>query len=60
MNGDPRLCELVGPFSDNDDAAVFAERLRAIDIVSSVEPIELNAGSSYWVHLQPEEKRNLI
>jgi len=34
---------------------VFAERLRAIDIVSSVEPIELNAGSSYWVHLQPEE-----
>lgn len=54
-SGDPRLCELVGPFSDNDDAAVFAERLRAIDIVSSVEPIELNAGSSYWVHLQPEE-----
>lgn len=52
-----RLCELVGPFSGDEDADVFAERLRAIDISSSVDHIELSAGSSYWVHLSPEETK---
>ncbi len=49
------LCELVGPFPDEEQAAIFVERLRSIDVLSSVEHIELPAGASYWVHLPPED-----
>lgn len=50
-----RLCELVGTFSDDEGAEVFVERLRSIDIQSTVERFELPSGASYWVHLPPEE-----
>ncbi|WP_143247620.1 SPOR domain-containing protein [Agaribacterium haliotis] len=50
-----RMCELVGPFADDPDAAAFVERLRSIDIEAKIEQMELPAGQSYWVHLAPED-----
>jgi hypothetical protein len=50
-----RLCEIIGPFDDDQMAADFVERLRSIDIVASVDNLELPAGESYWLHLEPED-----
>jgi len=54
-NSAKRLCEIVGPFDDDQKASDFVERLRSIDIPASVENLELPAGESYWLHLPPEQ-----
>jgi len=54
----PKLCELVGPFGDESSAADFVNRLASIDVASTVQTVELPAGSSFWVHLAPEESRD--
>lgn len=51
------LCELVGPFPDNSVAEDFVDRLLSIDVKSKLQTVELPAGSSFWVHLAPEESR---
>ena len=53
----PKLCELVGPFESDSNAEDFVARLKSIDIRSAIQSVELPAGSSYWVHLPPEESR---
>jgi hypothetical protein len=49
------LCELVGPFPGQDDANSFQERLDSIDIRAQVMSLDLPAGTSYRVYLEPLE-----
>jgi len=52
-NSAHELCELVGPFPADDGAKSFVERLAAIDIKGEIKNLDLPAGKSYWVYLQP-------
>jgi len=51
------LCQLVGAFEGADAAQSFVQRLASIDIKAQIKNVELPAGVSYWVHLEPEETR---
>lgn len=51
------LCEMVGPFANNEVANDFVERLTAIEIASSIRELELPAGPGYWVYLEPQSSR---
>lgn len=51
------LCEMVGPFDENQQAKDFSTRLAAIEIKSDVKEMELPAGSGYWVYLSPTKTR---
>ena len=51
------LCEIVGPFSSDEEAGAFIERLKAIDVRSSRHDLELVVGSNYWVYLPPLSSR---
>ena len=50
-----RLCELVGPFGDDEQAGHFVERLRSIDIAARIDYVDLPASTTHWVYLPPEE-----
>ncbi len=51
------LCELIGPFESGGVASNFVERLKAIEVVSSLKDIELPAGPGYWIYLEPLASR---
>lgn len=57
MHDDKLLCELIGPFESDEVAKNFVERLKAIEVVSSLKDIELPAGPGYWVYLEPLNNR---
>lgn len=49
-----QLCTLVGAFAESRKAEYFVEHLRALDIVGSVQQMEVPGESSYWVYLPAE------
>ncbi|PCK08778.1 MAG: SPOR domain-containing protein [Alteromonadaceae bacterium] len=55
--GGRKLCEMLGAFPDRLSADDFVERLKAIEVASSVQELELPAGEGYWVYLPPENNR---
>ncbi len=52
-----QLCEMVGPFENVSAAKDFVGRLRAIEVQSAVEELELPSGIGFWVYLEPEINR---
>ncbi|MGD8177418.1 SPOR domain-containing protein [Marinimicrobium sp. ARAG 43.8] len=50
----PPLCVLVGPYGAEEEAQAPFDRLRALDIDVSLEPLTVSDGRGYWVHLPPE------
>ncbi|MCW8196843.1 hypothetical protein F6455_18790 [Proteobacteria bacterium 005FR1] len=53
----PLLCTLVGPFSELLKAEYFQERLAALDVLASVQELEVPGEVSYWIYLPPRESR---
>ena len=52
-----KLCEMVGPFSADDELNAFVERLASLDIRSSLKNVSVSAGKGYWVILGPLKTR---
>ena len=52
------LCNMVGPFSTQDDAAVLEQRLTAVDVASKIKNLDLPAGKRYQVFLPPEPSKD--
>lgn len=42
-------CDLVGPFSDQESAEAFVERLASLDIEAGLKLVKVPAGVGYWV-----------
>tara|TARA_B100000767_G_C19657437_1_gene489502 strand:+ start:313 stop:1026 length:714 start_codon:yes stop_codon:yes gene_type:complete len=55
--GAESLCTLVGPFSQLLAAENMIENLQALEIVASMQNLEVPEGPGYWVHLPPEDSR---
>ncbi|MBU3068201.1 SPOR domain-containing protein [Aestuariicella sp. G3-2] len=51
------VCTLVGPFKERLAAEYFVERLGALDVVSSVEVLEVPGDPGFWVYQAPEVSR---
>lgn len=51
------VCTLVGPFKERLAAEYFVERLGALDVVSSVEMLEVPGDPGFWVYQAPEVSR---
>lgn len=51
------VCTLVGPFKDRLAAEYFVERLGALDVVSSIEMLEVPGDPGFWVYQSPEVSR---
>lgn len=57
VTAEPPLCTLVGPFSELLRAEYFQERLAALDVVATVQDLEIPGEVSYWIYLPPRESR---
>jgi hypothetical protein len=53
----PPLCTLVGPFAELLKAEYFQERLAALDVLATVQELEVPGEVSYWIYLPPRESR---
>jgi hypothetical protein len=51
------LCTMVGPFPQLLKAEYFVERLAALDVLSSIQDLEVPGEVGYWVYLPPRESR---
>lgn len=54
----PSLCLMVGAFATKDEVRQFMARLAALDVISFEHAVDLPAGESYWVYLQPLPNRD--
>lgn len=51
------LCTLVGPFSQLLAAENMLENLRALEVIATMQDLEVPEGAGYWVYLPPEVSR---
>lgn len=51
------VCRWVGPFTSQQSAQVFIDRVAALDVLSALETENLASGESFWVFLPRESSR---
>ena len=53
-SGDPKQCQLIGPFAELLHAEYIVEQLAVADVLAQIKHVEIMDGKNYWVYLKPE------